>query len=339
MTWIRVAVQAHGGHGATQIDLDFARKGAAKRLFPVDDRFDPAAKQAALLRAAHDELALLLAKPLAPGLYLVATPIGHLGDITLRALATLATADVVYCEDTRHSRKLLDRYNLRSTLRAYHEHNASEARPAILAELGRGARVALVSDAGTPLISDPGYKLVRMVLAEGGRVFGIPGASATLTALVASGLPTDCFTFAGFLPVKAGARAERLAQLAAAPGTLVLFEAPGRVAATLAAMTDIYGSVTPAAIGRELTKLHEEMRTGTLAELAAWADADDLRGEVVILVAPLRDGAREVTDAVILAALTAGAGASLRDRVDAVAASLGAPKKRVYALALKGLGT
>jgi 16S rRNA (cytidine1402-2'-O)-methyltransferase len=302
----------------------------------VDDTPDP---HAPLLRAVREELALLLAKPLAPGLYLVATPIGNLGDLSLRALATLATADLVYCEDTRHSRKLLDRYNLRPTLRAYHEHNASEARPAMLAELAQGRRVALISDAGTPLISDPGYKLVRAVLAEGGRVIAIPGASATLTALVASGLPTDTFTFSGFLPVKAGARAERLSELAAAPGTLVVFEAPGRTAATLKAMAEIYGPATPAAVGRELTKLHEELRTGTLTELVTWAEQDDLRGEVVILAAPERVGAAAVTDAHIEAALAAGADGTLRDRVDAVAASLGVPKKRVYALALKQAGS
>jgi 16S rRNA (cytidine1402-2'-O)-methyltransferase len=341
MTRIRVAVQAHGGHGLKQIDLSSARAGVAKGQISVDDTSDskpgdpkPGDAHAALQRAVHGELALLLAKPLAPGLYLVATPIGHLGDITLRALSTLASVDVVYCEDTRHSRKLLDRYSLRPALRAYHEHNASEARPAMLAELARGARVALISDAGTPLISDPGYKLVRAVLAEGGRVIGIPGASATLTALVASGLPTDCFTFSGFLPVKAGARAERLAELAAAPGTLVVFEAPGRTAATLAAMAEAYGPTTPAAVGRELTKLHEEMRTGTLADLVLWANEEELRGEVVILAAPIRTGARDITDADIETALAGAASGTLRDKVDAVAASLGVPKKRVYALAL-----
>ena len=293
----------------------------------------------ALLRATRDELVQLLAKRLAPGLYLVATPIGNLGDITLRALATLHCADLLYCEDTRHSRKLLDRYGLRPKLRAYHEHNAEAERPVILAELSQSRRVALISDAGTPLISDPGYKLVRAALAENHRVVSIPGASATLTALTSSGLPSDCFTFAGFLPVKAGARAERLEELRHAPGTLVIFEAPGRVAATLTAMADAYGPATPAAVGRELTKLHEEMRTGTLAQLAEWADTDDLRGEVVILAAPVRDGARAVTDADILAALTTGAGQTLRDRADAVAVSLGANRKRVYALALKGPGT
>ena len=250
-------------------------------------------------------------------------------------MATLAQCDLLYCEDTRHSRKLLDRYALRPKLRAYHEHNAEEARPAILGELAQGRRIALISDAGTPLISDPGYKLVRAALADGHRVISIPGASATLTALVASGLPSDTFTFAGFLPVKAGARAERLEELRTAPGTLVLFEAPGRVAATLGAMSETYGPTCPAAVGRELTKLHEEMRTGTLAELAEWARADDLRGEVVILAAPLRTGAAEVTDAAIEAALAAATG-TLRDRVDAVAAGLGVHRKRVYALALKG---
>jgi 16S rRNA (cytidine1402-2'-O)-methyltransferase len=288
----------------------------------------------ALLRAARDELAQLLAKPLAPGLYLVATPIGNLSDITLRALAVLAQADLVYCEDTRHSRKLLDRFSLRPKLRAYHEHNAEEARPAILSALAEGKRLALISDAGTPLISDPGYKLVRVALADGHRVFGIPGASATLTALVASGLPSDTFTFAGFLPVKAGARVERLEVLRTAPGTLIIFEAPGRVGATLSAMAGVFGAACPGAVARELTKLHEEMHTGTLAELANWAGTDELRGEVVILVAPERTGASEASDDAVAAAL-AGSSGTLRDRVDAVSISLGVNRKRVYALALR----
>ena len=295
-----------------------------------------------LLRASRLELARLLAKAPAPGLYLVATPIGNLGDITLRALATLAQADILYCEDTRHSRILLDRYGLRTKLNAYHEHNAEKARPAIVAALTSGRSVALISDAGTPLISDPGYKLVRSALAEGVQVFAIPGASATLTALVASGLPTDCFTFAGFLPVKAGARAERLAELAGAStgalGTLVLFEAPSRVAATLKAMAEAFGPAAPAAIGRELTKLHEEVRTGALGELAEWAQANELRGEVVILAAPDRSAAHAATDADIASALATLPDGTLRDRVDAVAEQLGVARKRVYALALKQRG-
>ena len=295
-----------------------------------------------LLRASRLELARLLAKAPAPGLYLVATPIGNLGDITLRALATLAQADILYCEDTRHSRILLDRYGLRTKLNAYHEHNAEEARPAIVAALTSGRSVALISDAGTPLISDPGYKLVRSALTEGVQVFAIPGASATLTALVASGLPTDCFTFAGFLPVKAGARAERLAELAGAStgalGTLVLFEAPSRVAATLKAMAEAFGPAAPAAIGRELTKLHEEVRTGALGELAEWAQANELRGEVVILAAPDRSAAHAATDADIASALATLPDGTLRDRVDAVAEQLGVARKRVYALALKQRG-
>ena len=287
-----------------------------------------------LLRSVGRELAELLARPLASGLYLVATPIGHLGDVTLRALAIMSRADALYCEDTRHSRKLLDRYSIRRPLRSYHEHNAGLERPMILAELRKGRSVALISDAGTPLVSDPGFKLVRAALDGGFRAFSVPGASAVLAGLTASGLPSDSFTFAGFLPVKAGQRLERLRELADAAGTLIFFEAPGRVATALAALGEVFGPGTPAAVARELTKLHEEMRTGSLAELSAWADAQSMRGEAVILVAPARHTPKDATDEEITQALAGEKAGSLRDRVDAVAARLRTQRKRVYDLAL-----
>ena len=230
--------------------------------------------------------AVIAARPLDAALYLVATPIGNLGDITLRALETIAAADVLACEDTRVTRVLLDRYGIRQRPIAYHEHNAAEAGPRLIAALEAGRSVALVSDAGTPLVSDPGFRLVEQAQAAGIRVVPIPGPSAVLAALTASGLPSDAFLFAGFLPVKDGQRRTRLGELAAVPATLVFFESPRRVAETLAAMAEVYDD-RRAAIGRELTKTFEEMRTGTLAELAAhYAEAATPKGEIVICVGP-----------------------------------------------------
>ena len=226
------------------------------------------------------------ARLLEPALYLVATPIGNLADITVRALETLAAADILACEDTRVTRILLDRYGIRRRVTAYHEHNAVEAGPKLVAAVLSGKSVALVSDAGTPLISDPGFRLVGEVVAGGGRVVPIPGPSALLAALTASGLPSDAFLFAGFLPVKAGQRRTRMEELRAAPATLIFYESPRRLAETLAAMADVLGD-RPAAIGRELTKTFEEMRRGSLAALArAYAGEDTPRGEVVICVGP-----------------------------------------------------
>lgn len=228
----------------------------------------------------------IAARPLTPALYLVATPIGNLGDITLRALETLAAADHVACEDTRVTRVLLERYGIRQRPTAYHEHNASEAGPRLIEALENGRSVALVSDAGTPLVSDPGFRLVGQAQERGIRVVPIPGASAVLAALTASGLPSDAFFFAGFLPVKDGQKRTRLEEVKAVPGTLIFFESPRRLADTLAAIADVLGA-RQAAIGRELTKAFEEIRTGTLAELAAhYADADTPKGEVVICVGP-----------------------------------------------------
>lgn len=273
-----------------------------------------------------------LAQPLAAGLYLVSTPIGHLADVSLRAIATLARADVVYCEDTRHSRTLLAHYAIRTSLRPYHEHNAEEQRPHIMSELAAGRAVALISDAGTPLISDPGFKLVREATAAGHPVTAVPGPSAALAALTVAGLPTDAFFFSGFLPPKEGARKTRLAELAAIPGTLVFFEAPARAAATLADLRDQLGD-REAALARELTKLHEEVRRGPLSELARGAQSNPPKGEVVIVVAPAAD--EEVSDAAIAGRLApALESLSLRDATKMVADTLRVPKARVYDIAL-----
>ncbi len=219
-------------------------------------------------------------------LYLVATPIGNLGDITLRALETLAAADILACEDTRVTRILLDRYGIRQRPVSYHEHNAAEMGPRLLEALSAGRSVALVSDAGTPLVSDPGFRLVEQALKAGFRVVPVPGPSAVLAALTASGLPSDTFLFGGFLPVKDGQRRSRLEELKAVPATLVFFESPRRLADTLAAMADVFGP-RPAAVARELTKTFEEMRTGSLAELAErYAALDAPKGEVVVCVGP-----------------------------------------------------
>lgn len=229
----------------------------------------------------------LPARPLEAALYLVATPIGNLADITLRALETLAAADLVACEDTRVSRVLLERYGIRRRTTAYHEHNAAEAGPKLIAALEQEQSVALISDAGTPLVSDPGYRLVGEAIERGIRVVPIPGPSAPLAALTASGLPSDTFLFAGFLPAKTGQRQTRLEELKSVPATLIFFESPRRLAETLGAMAEVLGGTRQAAIGRELTKTFEEMRPGSLAELAAhYAAADTPKGEIVICVGP-----------------------------------------------------
>lgn len=239
----------------------------------------------------------IAARPLAPALYLVATPIGNLADITLRALETLAAADLLACEDTRVTRVLLDRYGIKQRPTPYHEHNAAEAGPRLIEALASGRSVALVSDAGTPLVSDPGFRLVAQALEAGIRVVPIPGASAVLAALTASGLPSDAFLFAGFLPVKDGQRRTRLDELKSVPATLVFFESPRRLADTLAAMAGVFGEARAAAVGRELTKAFEEMRTGTLGALAAhYAEAGTPKGEIVICVGPPTAAAETVPE-------------------------------------------
>ncbi|MEW9807182.1 16S rRNA (cytidine(1402)-2'-O)-methyltransferase [Mesorhizobium sp. ZMM04-5] len=271
----------------------------------------------------------IAARPLEAALYLVATPIGNLGDITLRALETLAGADVLACEDTRVTRVLLDRYGIRQRPIAYHEHNAAEAGPRLVAALEEGKSVALVSDAGTPLVSDPGFRLVEQAQAAGVRVVPVPGPSAVLAALTASGLPSDAFLFAGFLPVKDGQKRSRLEELKAAPATLVFFESPRRLAETLVAMAEVYGD-RRAAIGRELTKTFEEMRTGTLANLAAhYAEAATPKGEIVVCVGPPEGKADSVEDVDRL--LTSLAAEMPASKAAAEAARMtGQPKQALY---------
>ena len=277
-------------------------------------------------------------KPVA-GLYLVATPIGNLDDITLRALKVLKSADLIACEDTRVTGKLLSLLGIAGTsLTPYHEHNAERARPGLLARIREGAVVALVSDAGTPLVSDPGFRLVRACLAEDLMVTSLPGPSAALTALQLSGLPCDRFLFAGFLPVKTGARRESLQELSGVPASLLFYESPRRLADSLSAMADVLGP-RDAAVARELTKLYEEVRRGSLTELAAhYADAGPPKGEVVVVVGP--PAAAPVTgEAELDAALTrALAGSSLRDAAATVAAATGLPKRLVYSRAVALLG-
>ena len=226
------------------------------------------------------------ARPIPSGLHIVATPIGNLSDITVRALATLAAADIILAEDTRHSARLLHHYGIHARQLSYHEHNAARMRPRILSLLDEGKALALISDAGTPLISDPGMKLVREVLARGHAVYAIPGPSAAITALTLSGLPTDRFLFAGFPPAKSGARRRWLQELAGISATVILYESPARIRATLADIIDIFGD-RPAALCRELTKLHEEVLRGRLFEIAEELHVREaIKGEITLVIAP-----------------------------------------------------
>lgn len=277
-----------------------------------------------------------MAAPALPGgLYLVATPIGNLGDITLRALQTLAAADLIACEDTRITRRLTERYAIAAPLTAYHEHNAETARPKLMRALAEGSVVALVSDAGTPLISDPGFKLVREACAAGHTAIAVPGASSVLAALCVAALPTDRFFFEGFLPPKQVARQTRAAELARIDATLVLFETGPRIAASLADLAGAMGA-REAAICRELTKLHEEVRRGPLAALAREADALESRGEFVVVIGPPAMDANAISAGDLDAALrTALARTTLRDAVADVTELSGRPRREVYARALE----
>jgi 16S rRNA (cytidine1402-2'-O)-methyltransferase len=276
------------------------------------------------------------AERLAPGLHVVATPIGNLKDISFRALSTLAAADAIIAEDTRVTRNLLAYYGVATPLVAYHEHNAKVVRPHLLARLEAGATLALVSDAGTPLVSDPGFKLVQEALEKGVHVTAVPGPSAVLAALVVAGLPTDRFFFEGFLPHKSGPRRARLAELAAVPGTLVFFESPRRIAETLADAAAVLGP-RAAAIARELTKLYETVRRGPLDALAATLAAEETpKGEIVLLIAPPEAGAAEQSEADLDARLMEALAAySLKDAASVVAAATGQPRRQVYARALQ----
>jgi 16S rRNA (cytidine1402-2'-O)-methyltransferase len=279
--------------------------------------------------------ARISAPPLAPGLYVVATPIGNLRDMTLRALETLARADAILAEDTRVTRQLTTHFGVSTPLIAYHAHNADRMRAAVLARLQAGERLALVSDAGTPLVSDPGCGLVADAIAAGAQVYGLPGASAALTALVVAGLPTDRFLFEGFLPQKSGPRRARAAELATIPATLVFYESPRRLGESLADLLAALGD-RPAAVARELTKKFEEVRRGSLSELArAYAAEEAPRGEVVIVVGPPAAGRIETAaddlDARLRAAL---ARHSVKDAASVVSGQTGRPRREVYARAL-----
>jgi 16S rRNA (cytidine1402-2'-O)-methyltransferase len=273
--------------------------------------------------------------PLAKGLYIVSTPIGNLRDITLRALDTLKAADLVLAEDTRVTKKLFFRYGITSSLASYHEHNASRMRPKVLARLAEGAAVALVSDAGTPIVSDPGMKLAAEAIAAGHAVFPVPGPSALLAGLAVSGLPADRVLYLGFLPPRASPRRAALEEIKSVRATLVLFEAPGRLGALLADMAAVLGA-RDAAVARELTKRFEEVRHGSLEELAALFSETPPRGEVVVVVAP---PAAEKAQALPLEALDATLAPllerkSLREAVAEVARETGVPRRQVYARAL-----
>ena len=276
------------------------------------------------------------AEPLAPGLHIVATPIGNLKDISFRALATLAAADAVLAEDTRTSKTLLAHYGIATPLLPYHEHNAAQMRPKILERLRQGGKLALISDAGTPLVSDPGYKLVAELVAEGLPVTGIPGPSAVLAALVLAGLPTDRFFFEGFLPPKSAARKARLTELAAIPGTLVFFESPRRLAEMLGDAAVVLGE-RPGAVARELTKYYENVRRGRLSELAAhYGEAEEARGEIVVIIGPPDATALAPSGAALDEALRAALEKlSLKEAVAQVAAASGQPRRVVYARALE----
>ena len=274
----------------------------------------------------------LQSEKITPGLYIVATPIGHLRDITLRALDVLSAADIVLAEDTRHTQKLLSHYNIPAQLMSYYDHNAAARIPGILKALDDGKTIAQVSDAGTPLVSDPGYKLVRAALDAGHSVVPVPGASSVLAALMAAGLPSDMFTFAGFLPPKSGARKTSLETLKDIPGTLILFETGRRIAGALEDIKAILGD-RPAVLARELTKTYEEFRRGSVSALAASVTSDPPKGELVLM---LGAGTERQWDA-------AEIDAALRERVEAlgvkrasaeVAQMSGWAKRDVYQRAL-----
>jgi 16S rRNA (cytidine1402-2'-O)-methyltransferase len=291
------------------------------------------AKRGYLVRGAFVD-----APPLPPGLYVVATPIGNLSDVTLRALDTLAAADIVACEDTRVTRRLLDRYGIATKVTAYHEHSGLQAHRRLLDALAEGRSIALVSDAGTPLLSDPGSALVADTVAAGHRVIPIPGPSSIVATLSAAGLPTEAFLFVGFLPTKSGARRRRLSGLASVPATLVLFESPNRVAALLADAADVLGDGRAAVLCREVTKIHETFDRGPLAELAARYAGASVKGEVVVLVGPPSAPPAPDESAIDAALDNALRAMSVKEAAQSVAEATGLSRRTLYAraLALKG---
>jgi len=270
-----------------------------------------------------------------PGLHIVSTPIGNLRDITLRAIDTLQAVDEVLAEDTRTARKLFDAYAIKTKLTAYHDHNGAARRPELLSRLQDGARLALISDAGTPLVSDPGWKRVHDASALGIAIMPVPGASAMLAGLVKSGLPSDRFMFAGFLPPKKGARQKMLDELASVPATLIFYESGPRLIACLADMRDHLGAERMASVTRELTKLFEEARGGTLAELADhYETAGKPKGEIVVLVGPPDPDEAPDEEVLKAALLTALETQSTKQAANEVAERYNLAKRDVYQLAL-----
>jgi 16S rRNA (cytidine1402-2'-O)-methyltransferase len=271
---------------------------------------------------------------LAAGLYILATPIGNARDVSLRALDTLKACDAIAAEDTRVTAKLLAIHGISRPLIPYNDHNGAQMRPKILARLEQGQRVVLVSDAGTPLVSDPGYKLAREVIAARLPVIALPGPSAVLAGLTLSGLPSDRFLFAGFLSAKAGERKSLLEDLKGVRATLIFFESAQRLAESLAAMAEVLGD-RPAAMGRELTKLHEEVRRGTLRELAAHYESDGApKGEVTLVVGPPQEAAPDTAriDAALKAAL---AFMPVKAAAELIAGLTDGSRKQIYARALE----
>ncbi len=268
-----------------------------------------------------------------PGLYVTATPIGNLADITYRAVEILKKADLILCEDTRQTAKLCAAYGVDTHRAPYHDHNAARVRPEIIKKLQDGAVICLVSDAGTPLISDPGYKLVRDAREAGVAVFPLPGPSAAIAALSAAGAPSDQFLFAGFLPAKQGARGKALEKLANVDATLIFYETAPRLGDALTAMMAALGD-RKAVVARELTKLHEEFRTGSLSELANVYDDAPPKGEIVIVVFPPEEKAADASDidAFLKAALGEG---SVKEAAAAAAETFSIPRKEAYARALQ----
>ena len=269
-----------------------------------------------------------------PGLYIIASPIGNLGDITLRAIETLKSSSLIACEDTRITRRLLSHYNINIPTTAYHEHNANIALPRLIKRLKKNEIVSLISDAGTPLISDPGYRLVQAAIAEDIPITTTPGPVAAIAALTLSGLPTDSFFFAGFLPPKQTAKKNRICQLATIPATLIFYESPRRLSQTLKEMANIYGN-RPAAVVREISKKFEEVRRGTIEKLLNELNTvGQLRGEIVLIIGPpapekIIDNA--TIDSELIKALSE---MSLRDSVEKIALSYDRPKREVYKRAL-----
>jgi 16S rRNA (cytidine1402-2'-O)-methyltransferase len=272
----------------------------------------------------------------APGLYIVATPIGNARDITLRALEVLKACDVIAAEDTRVTAKLLAIHGISKPLTAYNDHNAARERPRLLRRLREGLRVALVSDAGTPLVSDPGYKLVREAVVEGLPVYPIPGASALLAAVAIAGLPTDRFLFAGFLPAKSGARRQALKELSGVDATLIFYESPNRLSESLADLCAVLGN-RQAVVGRELTKFHEEIRRGDLGGLASeYTALPPPKGEVTLVIAPPVSATPDFSKAEALLAKMLPH-MTVSDIADVVSDALDLPRRGVYerALAMK----